>query len=840
MMKRGILILLLCALGSTAWAASGTFPELFVPADHDLSIWYLGNIFGSDLLGNLVNVKDTSGYSISGIRLLSVLFGIFNQVALVVGIIIIVYTIIAGTLNTAHEGKPLGEKWNSLWMPVRASTGIAFLVPSGGTGYCLAQSLVMWLTLQGIGAGDQVWNAMVDYFAQGGAIYSNYAQQNSAYLNEKNVNITLGLMGSAPNFIGAGTPPQGVSVDMLKSMTCMSVYNNDKEALALNNNHKYTAYTLPQDTVHVYFGDQTAMLALAAQSTSPPPYRPTSTVGMECGAVVVTAPTEDCVTPEHGGKCGELSQRETIYTTANWNLAQGLQGIANELATNPTSDKNWANYYSSIYTNSALYINYLVGYQDFLFTNPEALKGTGSNSVFALYKKYGWILAGNYYTILSGYKERVEYMTRKMIPPTNVSWLVMNGTSTEPKPKAPNDAYDKAYTAESNFWIDVASDTFGNDAKGEPIIQQYISDYEKSQAVNKMGTGEGKGTSKIGIVNMDEILKKLGRPVMNPGSDKGHKRGSGSRKGQASMATQGAVKNYIHYLTGVGSNPRDLTVAKDPILRASEYGKGLTSSALVIMVAAGAIWVVAAASNVCTGLIPVGPVVEAAIEPIVLGFVALGVFMYTQGAMLGVFIPLIPYVTFFIGVVGWLLQVVEAVAAAPLVAIGLIFPETRDDIWGRAAPAYMLILALFLRPPLMLVGFAAAMIVLWCLTELLNIGFLTLTAVTFRIEDMFGFVVIMTAYTAIFTVVVTRSYELINVVPNKVLNWIGGSGYEVQGAQEAIGAAKGGVQEGAGAVSSGMQKVGESSAGAGKAGYKQKYESAKGSKAGTTPPPGTP
>ena len=67
----------------------------------------------------------------------------------------------------------------------------------------------------------------------------------------------------------------------------------------------------------------------------------------------------------------------------------------------------------------------------------------------------------------------------------------------------------------------------------------------------------------------------------------------------------------------------------------------------------------------------------------------------------------------------------------------------------------------------------------------------------------------MTAYTAIFTVVVTRSYELINVVPNKVLNWIGGPGMEVEGAREAIGAAKGGVQEGAQAVSGGIKSTGE-------------------------------
>jgi hypothetical protein len=61
----------------------------------------------------------------------------------------------------------------------------------------------------------------------------------------------------------------------------------------------------------------------------------------------------------------------------------------------------------------------------------------------------------------------------------------------------------------------------------------------------------------------------------------------------------------------------------------------------------------------------------------------------------------------------------------------------------------------------------------------------------------------------VFITVVTRSYELINVVPNRVLNWIGGPGMEVQGAESALGAAKGGVQEGSGAVAGGIKSGGD-------------------------------
>lgn len=789
-MKRWLLLIGLMLVSGAALATTASFPELFKPAPQDLSIWYLGNIFGADLMTGLVDSKN-----LSNVHLLSVLFGIFNQIALVVGIIIIVYTVLAGTLNTAHEGKPLGEKWNSVWMPVRISAGIALLVPKGGTGYCLAQSLVMWLAVQGIGSADQVWNAMIDYFAQGGAIYSNKSASAGDYLNQPNVYYTLQLQGDKGATTTQKMPGSPPTVDLLKSMVCIQLFNDNPTALELNNNRKYEVYTMQDVTDTVYFGDRQARM-----NAIQPGYAGDKAAGMECGAVIVQAPECPLPSEQPHSKCGTESQREQIYTLANWNMAQGLQSLAKELATTKDVDTNWASYYSNVYHNSELYVNYLVGYQDFLFFKDDSLKPA---KAFDVYKKYGWILAGNYYTILSGFKERADYLARKMIPPNTIGWVIVDGISTEPKSRTQNDDKDQAYTATGAFWLQFNSDTLDD-------IKSYMPSYEQ-EAQKSHG-----GKHSIGIVNMDEIFKSLAntagstaKPGGKTGKDKKGKRGSGAKKGQASAATLSAVKDYIKYLTGEGTGTGDLRVAKDPILRASEYGKSLTSAAIAMMVVAGVLNILLAASHVCEAIQPIGYILRATGETVVVGLIALAMFMYTQGAMLGVFIPLIPYVTFFIGVVGWLMQVVEAIAAAPLVAIGLIFPETRDDIWGRAAPAYMMILGLFLRPPLMLVGFAAAMMVLWVLTELLNIGFLTLTAITFRIEDMFGFVVIMTAYTAIFTVVVTRSYELINVVPNKVLNWIGGPGMEVEGAREAIGAAKGGVQEGAAAVSGGMKATGD-------------------------------
>lgn len=67
------------------------------------------------------------------------------------------YTLIAGTMQTAHDGEMLGKRWSSMWLPIRVTLGTAAVVPA--VGYCVAQMFAAWMVIQGIGMADQVWQA---------------------------------------------------------------------------------------------------------------------------------------------------------------------------------------------------------------------------------------------------------------------------------------------------------------------------------------------------------------------------------------------------------------------------------------------------------------------------------------------------------------------------------------------------------------------------------------------------------------------------------------------------------------------------------------------------------
>lgn len=110
----------------------------FTPPLTDVSVIFLGNLFG---------VVDGVLHG-TGSQIMGNMFSIFNTAVIAIGGMIIIYIFLVSVLNTAHEGKMLGQKWSSMWVPARAIFGLALLVPKA-SGYCMMQIFVMWLVIQG-------------------------------------------------------------------------------------------------------------------------------------------------------------------------------------------------------------------------------------------------------------------------------------------------------------------------------------------------------------------------------------------------------------------------------------------------------------------------------------------------------------------------------------------------------------------------------------------------------------------------------------------------------------------------------------------------------------------
>ena len=182
----------------------------FTPPTTDYSVVFLGNIFG---------VIDGVLYG-GGATILGELFGMFNAAVVFIGGIIIIYIFVVSTLNTAQEGEFLGRKWNSMWVPVRAVVGIIMIFPKA-SGYCLMQVFIMWLVLQGVGAGDMVWSAALDYLQRGGVIIS--ARTDVLTETTGSAASPFGGTGNVSPFgsYSASTDKEKVAGNMLKSAICL-------------------------------------------------------------------------------------------------------------------------------------------------------------------------------------------------------------------------------------------------------------------------------------------------------------------------------------------------------------------------------------------------------------------------------------------------------------------------------------------------------------------------------------------------------------------------------------------------------------------------------------------
>lgn len=130
-MKKLLSLFILLCLASSAYAAVDT--NLFSVPLKDQSVFYLGQLFGQ--VGNILSGPNSS--------VLKGALGYFNDAVLILGGVIILYSLTVSTMNTANDGEMLGKKWNSLWIPIRSAAAFA-LVPENRV--CLQVTRSRYLT----------------------------------------------------------------------------------------------------------------------------------------------------------------------------------------------------------------------------------------------------------------------------------------------------------------------------------------------------------------------------------------------------------------------------------------------------------------------------------------------------------------------------------------------------------------------------------------------------------------------------------------------------------------------------------------------------------------------
>ena len=180
------------------------------------------------------------------------------------------------------------------------------------------------------------------------------------------------------------------------------------------------------------------------------------------------------------------------------------------------------------------------------------------------------------------------------------------------------------------------------------------------------------------------------------------------------------------------------------------------------------------------------------------------------GVTLAIYVPLAPFIIWFGGIINWLIVLGEAVVAAPLWAMIHLAGEG-DGFGHKTSHGYIFLLNCMVRPILMVIGFFLGGAIVIVGGKVLNELFMIAVANS-QYDSITGFISII-GFIAIYAFLILNlihsCFNLIFIVPDQVINWVGGHASPALGrdvndkARMAIGALIATGQGGFGAIGKG-------------------------------------
>lgn len=155
--------------------------------------------------------------------------------------------------------------------------------------------------------------------------------------------------------------------------------------------------------------------------------------------------------------------------------------------------------------------------------------------------------------------------------------------------------------------------------------------------------------------------------------------------------------------------------------------------------------------------------------------VLIAVTLFVFGVMLAVYLPMLPFIVWFGGVVSWFMVVAEAMVASPLWAMTHLDGDG-EGLGHRTQHGYVFLLNVMLRPVFMVFGFLLAGASIVVLGTLLNTMFGVAMqnaqyGSTTGLVLLLGFLVL---YVGMCQTLCNSAFSLIHVIPDNVFSWIGG------------------------------------------------------------------
>ncbi len=736
--------LFLWIISNAAWATDFT-DNTAMNNHHDLSMAYLGQVFGS--VGNVL--QGTSG------QMLGHIFYKFNEGIIIVAGLWLAYTVFTIVLRAAQEGSFMGANKSVALTFLRIALGFSLLIPSASTGYSLLQDIVMKVVVQGVGLADQTWEYGLKYLDNGGSVWRRPEEQGggSDIINQTTAQNILG----ESNKVGPG---QQIFADEV----CMySSNDNQPSARTSGGNIGPAVQGTPGVQYDIVTNDANHLFQFPGVGN----VEPLGPGANNCGQVSWDIQNACTGSGSNDTKCAMAKQALSELVTSLQPAAKKYycSQHANAASCTGTGTENTAS------DNEETFFNGLVNYVNLIVPLVQSNVG-GAESTKQFINEAeneGWLSAGRYYWDMAQIQSQYDSISDiTNYSPANAVAPTLSG---QPLSDA-NSALSEAQ-------------------RYMPTVFSTIQKWSQSENAGDTGGGFQPQGGGAGFGFMSSIL---------------------------GVVVGDITALIITFTTGNGG-----LMGPDPIMFLHHVG-------MACIGLAGDIWLgslgllagVFLAAGICNAEYNAGPAMQSVVEWVKPLLMVLATAFWGVGFVLGFYVPMYPYIIYTFGIIGWIIAVIEAMVAAPLVCFGLTHPEGHDFL-GEAKQALMLLLGVFLRPVLMVIGLIAAMIlsyvslrivvytfsgfasdlfyqaslgmapasgpadgsILGAAGTLMGHSMVGSGSITGFVLCIFVFPLTLIVFTALVYTVTTQCFSLIFALPDNILRWIGGPMHQSSAAQMA-------------------------------------------------------
>ena len=703
----------------------------FTPASGDYSVTHmLANTFGN-VTGNILG----SGTAADFANVVGTAFAYFNSAVLFFGTVILAFVTVFGIMNTANDGQALGRRWSTVYTPLRIAASAASLIPTT-SGYSIIQLLVLQIVVWGVGIADTTYREI--------AVASLTKTLPNAFVKHEGDTSTVNKMAA----------------DLLQSRICAATLNSTLGRFTNGATNIRPVTTTSSTNVSATTGLSSVMTV--SHDFKDTAQQPTANGEPICGQLIyeyrvpqTSAAPSNVNDPQAFIRNNGIESKqftEMIANTMVMNISAAaframddkLLELSNQILSSQTSGvpPNNKLFQEAVYA----YINVMSnGYE----TNIDSL-----NSSSPYIKEFlrqttdkGWVFFGMWHRRLSQIQDALKD-AYKVYPKT-----------VPPNPDLIAQAVPSLDQGVLNDFV--TATTLANTAiKNGPAEWEAANPGAEKPGIPALEYSGG------GISDVSAWVKKW-----------------------VSLSGQKFVANVVSQLEG-GTNQG----WKDPVLQVKNLGDttmlmaeamiagkaiavGLVSTADTTAQAVGNtapgrianafLGTSKTAKNIANTVITILNEIWAVVAPSVWGLLYVGYFM-------SIFIPMVPYMIFTLSVVGWLIAVIESVIAAPLWAVMHMTPESNDSFIGSQTQGYLLLLSVFFRPLLTVVGLLLSMIVLRPIVDYMNMGFVGAMG-TIQSDSMTGLGSIF-GYMLVYAFITWSVFMLVFSLPqdasDRVLKWI--------------------------------------------------------------------